>query len=230
MHAQLGFRLEYGLEGAHALANVVHVHRPTGVGHVDALRAVALHQLGLAGQLLGREHVAHHQKADGVHAEFAGVLNVLFRHIRLAAVSGHPHAAGTGVIGGLEVMHAADARQQQHGQAGVLDDIGRRLDPFQVAVGAEAVVERGALQAVAMGHLDGIDARQVQRAGNGLDLRQRILVANGMAAIAQGHVGDIELLARVACHGASPQPWFIAWAMRSAVASAAEVMMSRLPA
>ncbi len=95
---------------------------------------------------------------------------------------------------------------------------------------AEAVVEAGALQAVAVGHFDGVDLGQVQGAGDVLHVLDRVLVANRVAAVAQGDVGDIKFLAGVEGHGDSPQALSIDWAMRSAVASAAEVMMSRLPA
>ncbi|MNV40262.1 hypothetical protein D3C71_1318630 [compost metagenome] len=100
---------------------------------------------------------------------------------------------------------------------------------------AEAVVEGGALQAVTVGDFDGVDLGFVQGAGDVLHVLDRVLVAHGVAAVAQGHVGDVQLLARVEGHGGSPQPLFMALfridrAMRSAVASAAEVMMSRLPA
>ena len=60
MHAGLGLRIQHRLESAHAVADVVHVHRATGIGHVDALCAVGLHQLALRCQLLSRNHVAHH--------------------------------------------------------------------------------------------------------------------------------------------------------------------------
>ncbi|MNG35646.1 hypothetical protein D3C84_1224400 [compost metagenome] len=81
-----------------------------------------------------------------------------------------------------------------------------------------------------MGDFDGVDLGLVQGAGDVLHVLDRVLVAHGMAAVAQGHVGDVQLLARVEGHGASPQPLIMERAMRSAVASAAEVMMSRLPA
>ena len=74
-----------------------------------------------------------------------------------------------------------------------------------------------------MRDLDRVDPRRVERGGDGTHLVQAVLVTHGMAAVAQGHVGDIEFLA---VHAEAP----IARAMRSAVASAAEVMMSRLPA
>ncbi|MNM69773.1 hypothetical protein D3C81_813860 [compost metagenome] len=236
VHAGLGRRIEHRLEGAHAVTDVLHVHRATGVGHVDALRTVALHQLALRGQLLGGDHVAHHQEADGVHAERTGVLDVLLRHVRFGAVGGDAHRTGAGVVGGLQIVHRADAGQQQHGDLRLLDHVGGGLDPLQVGVGAEAVVEAGALQAVAVGDFDGVDLGLVQRAGDVLHVLDRVLVAHGVAAVAQGDVGDVQLLAGIEGHGGAPYAFCscgwdsIDCAMRSAVASAAEVMMSRLPA
>ena len=49
------------------------------------------------------------------------------------------------------------SRQQQGGQSGVGDDLRHRLDPSPVGAGAEAVVEAGAREAIAMADLDGID-------------------------------------------------------------------------
>ncbi|MCY1358997.1 hypothetical protein D9M69_455480 [compost metagenome] len=221
VHAGLGLGIQDRLEGAHAVADVLHVHGATGVGHVDALRAVALHQLALSGQFFRRNHVAHHQEADGVHAQLAGVLDVLPGDVRLGAVGGDAHDPRAGLVGVLQVVHRADAGQQQGGDPGVADLAGHRLDVFQVAVLAEAVVERRALQAVAVGDLDAVHLGLVQRTGDGAGVVEAVLVADRVAAVAQGHVGDIELF-----HAGAP----IDWAMRSAVASAAEVMMSRLPA
>ncbi|MDT4873851.1 hypothetical protein FQZ97_1091170 [compost metagenome] len=174
--------------------------------------------------------MAHHQKAHGVHAQLAGVLDVLLRDIRLGAVGRHAHHASARVIGVLQIVDSADSGQQQGGDLRVPHHVGGGFDPLQVGVGAEAVVEGRALQAVAVGDFDGVDTGLIQRAGDGLHVLQRVLVADRVAAVAQGDVGDIEFLAGVEGHGDSPQALSIDWAMRSAVASAAEVMMSRLPA
>ncbi|MNH25669.1 hypothetical protein D3C79_856840 [compost metagenome] len=74
-----------------------------------------------------------------------------------------------------------------------------------------------------MGDFDGVDLGAIQRRGDGTHVIQRILMTDGVHAVPQGYVTDIELLA---VHTDAP----IACAMRSAVASAAEVIMSRLPA
>lgn len=51
-------------------------------------------------------------------------------------------------------------------------DIRCRFNPGDVAVGAKAIVEAGSLQAIAMGHFDGVDPSLIQRAGDLLHLRQ----------------------------------------------------------
>ena len=83
--------------------------------------------------------------------------------------------------------------------------LGRRhgLDPLHVGVGAKAVVEAAPLQTVAVGHFDGVDLGIVQRLGNLLGLRHAVLVADGVAAVAQGHVGDVDFLV----HGALLRRW-----------------------
>ena len=157
VHAGLRFGLEHILEGAEAVPHVLHAERAAGVHHVAAGRAVAFHELGLPRQRPRFGHVAHHQEADGLHAQMAGVLDVLARDVGLGAMRGHAHHAHAGVIGVLQVVHGADAGQQQRGDPGVFDLAGHGLDPFQIGVRAEAVVEAGALQAVAVRDLDGID-------------------------------------------------------------------------
>ncbi len=127
------------------------------------MRAVAFHQLGLRGELLGRTHVAHHQEAGHVHAEVARVFDVLLRNIRLGAVSRDAHRAHAEVEGMAQVLNGADAGQQQRRELGVLDDFGDGFDPFPIGVLAEAVVEGRAGEAVAMRDFDGIDARFIQR-------------------------------------------------------------------
>ena len=81
-----------------------------------------------------------------------------------------------------------------------------------------------------MGDFNRIDSSLIQRASDGLHLVQGVLVADCMHAVAQGDVRDIEFFARVESHCKTPRARSIACAMRSAVANAAEVMMSRLPA
>src|SRR5690554_3535316 len=180
--------------------DIVHVHRAAGVHHVDTGSTVAFHQLGLLGQTLRSLHVAHHQEAHGVHAQLASVLDVLFGHIRLGAVGGYPDNACTSLVGVIQVMNSTNAGQQQGCDLGMLDHFCHGFDPLQVGVGAKAVVKAGALQAVAVGHFDGIHLGLVECTGNVLHVLDAVLVAYGVAAVPQSHVGDVEFLARVKSH------------------------------
>ena len=63
-------------------------------------------------------------------------------------------------------------------------------------------------------------------ARNGGGLRDAVLVADGVHAISQRDVADVQVVS----HERAPAVWLTWVAMRSAVALAAEVMMSRLPA
>ncbi|MNC49341.1 hypothetical protein D3C75_985130 [compost metagenome] len=139
--------------------------------------------------------MAHHQETDGVHAQLAGVFDVLFRHISLGAMGGDAHHPGPGVVGRFQVMHSTDAGQQQCGDLSVADHIGHGFDPFQVGVRGEAIVEARPLQAIAMGYFDRVDFGLVQRASDVLHVLDRVLMTHRVAAIAQGDVGDVEFLA-----------------------------------
>lgn len=98
MHPGFRFRLQHRFQGAEAIANVRHVHCPAGIDHIDTGRTVVFHQLRLLRQFLRRGHVAHHQKADGVHAQLARILNMLGRHVRFGAVGRHAHHPRTGTV------------------------------------------------------------------------------------------------------------------------------------
>ena len=134
------------------------------------------------------------------------MLDVLLGDVGLGAVRGDPHDACPGTVGVVQVMGSTDTGQQQGGDLRVGDHFGYRLDPFQVGVGTKAVVEAGALQAVTVGHFDGVDLGLVQCAGDVLHVLDRILMADRMAAVTQGDVGDIEFLAGIECHGRVLRP------------------------
>lgn len=51
VHPGGGFRLQHRLEGAEAIANIVHVHRPAGIHHVNTGGAVGFHLQRLLRQL-----------------------------------------------------------------------------------------------------------------------------------------------------------------------------------
>ena len=160
---------------------------------------------------------------------FARGLDVLPGDVGLGAMGGDAHAARARLVGVLQVVHGADAGQQQHGHDGVLALLGDRRDPLAVVVGAEAVVEGRAGDAVAVADLDRVDAGAIERAGDLAHRLQMVLVTDRMHAVAQRDVLDVKLRLVLAGHHAAS---FCNWraAQRSAVVSAAEVMMSRLPA
>ena len=101
--------------------DVVHGQPAAGVGDVDAVRAVGLHQLGLLGELLGRRHVGQHQESGDVHAELAGGGDVLGGDVGLGAVGGDADRADAEVAGVLQLVDGADAGQQQRGEPRVLE-------------------------------------------------------------------------------------------------------------
>ncbi len=216
--AALGFRVEHAVEGLQTRRHAVHVERAAAIHHIDALRAIALHQPGLGSQGFGLAHMRHHQETDRIHAHFAGQRDMLGGDVGLGAMGGDAHRAHAEIVGALEILLGADARQQQGGEAGAGQLLGDGGDPFLVGVGAEAVIEAGPRQAVAMRDLDRIDPGRIEGARDGAYRIQPVLMADGVHAVAQGDILDIELL-----HAATPSASF------SAVARAAEVMMSRLP-
>ena len=228
--AAFGLGFQDLVVGREALAHPVHVQRPAAVGDVDAVGAVVLHQLGLGGQRIRGDHVAHHQEAGDVHAEVARGPDVLAGDVGLGAVGRDANRAHPDGMGVLQLVDGADAGQKERGELGVGHDIGHRLDPLPVGVGAEAVVEAGAVQPVAVRHLDGVDVGVVQRLGDGADVVQPVLVTDGVHPVAQRHVLDVELVGvGIEGHQAATFCWRRS-AILSAVARAAEVMMSRLPA
>ena len=60
-------------------------------------------------QLLGADHVRHHQKADRIEpVDLAGHANVLLGDIGLRAVRGHANRTDTTVHGHFEVVNRTD--------------------------------------------------------------------------------------------------------------------------
>ncbi len=88
VEAELGLGLQRIAHRGQARLDGVGQQVAGRVGDVDAVGAVALHQLGLGDQAFGAVHVRHHQEADGVHAELAGHADVLLGDVGLGAVGG----------------------------------------------------------------------------------------------------------------------------------------------
>ena len=129
---------------------------------------------------------------------------------------------------GLEIFDGPDAGQQQDGHPGALDASDHCRDPLDVAVRAEPIREARAGQSIAVRDFDRIHARAIERSRDSRDVGKRILMTDGVHAIAQRDVLNVE---RAVLHAiAPPLTTDPAVASRSPVRSAADVMMSRLPA
>src|SRR3546814_2133866 len=108
------------------------------------------------------------------------------------------------VIGAAKLVGSADTRQDQRGQHRLGQHLGHRLDPFPIGVRAEAIVEAGAVEAVAMRYLDRIDAGLLERLSDRAHMIDTVHVADGVHAVAQRHILDVELvLADVEAHAAA---------------------------
>jgi hypothetical protein len=138
----------------------------------------------------------------------------------------HPGDPGTDRMRLAQVVHGADARYQQDGDRRLRRLLNRRGDQVDLVGVAEPVVERGAAQAVPVGHLDHLDTGSVERVHGRPDLSLGELVRHRMTAVAQGGVGDP--------HRTGGSAHAVTLALSRATSSptraAAAVMMSRLPA
>jgi hypothetical protein len=139
--AQLGGGVQQVAMGTQPLAHAVHHEPATGVGDVHTVRAVAFHQLRLPRELGGLSHMAHHQEAGDIHAQFAGRRDVLRGAVGLRAVGGDPNRADPEPVRALEFLDRADSGEQQGGQSGAGDHLGGGPDPLPVGVAARPVVQ-----------------------------------------------------------------------------------------
>ena len=116
---------------------------------------------------------------------------------------GDPHRLRAGGVGRVEILDGADAGQQQHGDLRALHAVGRPpRSTRRSRVRAEPVVEARAGQAVAVADFDGIDARAIERRRDRSTCVHRILVPDGVHAVAQRDVLDVELGLPRSCDGA----------------------------
>ena len=176
------------------------------------------------------------RKPDGLEAELAGEPEVLARDVGLGAVRGDPADLAAGVLGRADVVLGAEAGQHEEGDLGLLGRLHRGADQVELGRVAEAVVERRAAEAVAVGDLDDRHAGVVEGGHDVDDVLGRELVALGVRAVAQRRVGDAQVeRRRCRASGRSlgtgmlrPPP--VAAARTSPTRAAAAVMMSRLPA
>ena len=175
----------------------------------------------------------HHEEADRVEPELGGARDVLLGDVGLGAVGRHAHRAHAAIVGELQVFNGADARQQQGGDFGALELGDHRAQVFLIGVCGEAVVDRGAAQAIAVRDFDERNPGAIQSRSDIDHLLQGDLVLLRVHAIAQAIVVQGDSCARKiheALAAAGKVPADISSAISSPVRSAAAVMMSRLPA
>ena len=235
----VGLVADLGDERGDPVGGLLHDQRAGRVDDVHALAAGVDHDPGLLGEHLGRLGVAHHQEADGLQAELAGQAEVLDRDVRLGAVGGDPADLAAVVLRGADVVLGADAGEHQERDLGPLRGLGRDLDQLLLGRLREAVVERRAAEAVAVGHLDHRDAGGVERLDDVVHLLRGELVPLVVRPVAQAGVGQPQVEVQVrrsagpgagrAC-SSRVSSGRLARAMFSPTRAAAAVMMSRFPA
>jgi hypothetical protein len=99
------------------------------------------------------------------------------------------------VVGGLaDVVLQAHAGQHQERDLGPRGGLDGDLDQIVVGRVAEAVVERGAAQAVAVGHLDDRDARVVERGDDRGHVLAGELVLLRVRSVTQRRIGDPDVV------------------------------------
>ena len=178
--------------------DVVGQHVAGRVGAVDAVRAVALHQLRLRERaapasimcaIIRKPTVSRPSLRDSAMCcseTSASVQCVATRMVRDAAV----------VAPCCRCVDRADARAAAAPRPSRCFSFGTtRAQVLLVAVRGEAVVDRGAAQAVAVGDLDQRHAGRVERGRDRDHLLERDLVALRVHAVAQAHVVQDDLLA-----------------------------------
>ena len=163
MEPDLGVVPELGHQRGHSVGDLLHDERAGRVDDVHALAAGVGHDSGLLREDLRRLGVAHHEEADGLQADLAGVAEVLDRHVGLGAVSGDTTDLAAVVTRSENVVLDSDPGEGEESDLRVLRGLRGGLDELLLVGSAEAVVERSAAEAVAVGHLDDRHAGAVER-------------------------------------------------------------------
>ncbi len=188
-------------QGGDPVTGLFHDEGAGGVDDVHALAARVGHDAGLPGQHLRRPAVRHHEEPDGLQAEFAGEAEVLDGDVRLGAVGGDPADRGAVVRGLADVVLEAETRQHQEGDLRPAGGLHRGLDELLLRGVAEAVVEGGPAEAVAVRDLDDGHARVVECADDGGDVVDGELVLLGVGSVPEGRVGDPDVQVGAVGHG-----------------------------
>ena len=188
MKTDFGIRFQPGAQCADTGRDVIGQHVAGGIGAVDTVGAVGLHQFALFQQLFRLHHVGHHQEAYGIQPQFPRRTDMLLGHVRLRAMGRHAQGMHAAIPGHVQVLHGADPGQQQGRHFGVLHLRHHRLQVFLVGAGGEAVIDGGAAQAIAMGHLDKVNARFIQGGCDAYHLVHADQVALGVHPVTQAHI------------------------------------------
>ena len=143
VEAHLGVGTELGHHRGDALGGLVEDQRAGRVDDVDALAAGVGHDARLAGQVVGRRHVGHHQEPHGLQADLAGEAEVLDRDVGLGAVRGDAHDRHADVLDRPDVVHRAEPREHERGDIGPARFVDGGLHQHALVDQAEAVVETG---------------------------------------------------------------------------------------
>ena len=205
VNACFGFRFQHIVERLEPVGDVLHQQRAAGIRHVDAVRPVLFHQQRLLGQFIRRVHMRHHQKTGDIHAQVAGIFDVLFGDVGLGTMRRHANGPRTCFVRFAQIFYCADPRQQQRCQLGVLQNAGRGFDIVEVGFLGKTVVERHASQSVAMGDFDGGHFGVVQCLAYRLDMIETVLMANGVHSVTKRDVLHIDFFLCVDGHGCAPK-------------------------
>ena len=189
---QFGLRFQPVPQRAQLGLHLVGEHVTGRVRAVDTVGAVGFHQPGLIEQIRRLDHVGHHQESDGVHLQFACQRDVLLGDVGLSAMGGDADGMDAAIKGHPQMIHGADAGQQQRRDLGILHVRDDRTQIFLVAGRGETIVDRCPPQTVAVGDLDQRYAGLVQRGRQGDHLLDTDLVSHRVHAVAQAHVMECD--------------------------------------
>src|SRR5690242_7896553 len=124
-------------------------------------------------------------------------------------------------------MDGSNTRQKQGRDFGMLNFAGYGFDPLQVGVRTKTIVKAGSLQTITVRHLDTIYFGLIQSACDTTHIINTVLVTDCVATVTQGDIRNIKFFLCV--HTDTHHTLRMDCAIRSAVAKAAEVIISKLP-
>ena len=108
---------------------------------------------------------------------------------------GNAYRAHAQIISPAQFFNGSQSRQDQCREYRIFEHVGDSFEPFPISVRAKSVIETRTRQTITMGDLDGIDASIINCPGNGFDVINPVHVPDGMHAIAQRHILNIDFVA-----------------------------------